>query len=308
VYFKGTVRLAALFSDDNGTTMTNPFTAATNGYWFFYADPNHYDVKFEQGGLPAPFTLGDLFSGGIGGIPFVIQATSSPQVILAGTHNQGPNVSVDCWSGPLLFPYPGNYGHVTGHKVFCDVQNDGSGIITVTWFDDQVKSIMISASGYGPIGPSGPAGYGAYPYVANATVSPMSIPYATHGQGTNVTVDCWGGPLVGGSISGVKVFCQAATDGGGNVTLVWGAATVKSFMISASGRAQPYVTNTTVSPQTILATTHKQGFTPDVTCWDGIVAGSATQGHKVYCDVVKNSSGDVIITWGGSVVGSIQVQ
>jgi hypothetical protein len=288
--------------------MANPFTADTRGYWYYYADANHYDLKFSQGGIPTPFTLGDIFSGGIGGLPYVVQATSSPQLILSGTHAQGPNVSVDCWSGPLQFPFPGNYGHVTGDKVLCAVNNDGNGNITVTWIGSTVGSIMVSASGYGPIGPSGPAGYGAYPYVANTTLSPMTISAATHNQGTNVSVDCWSGVLISGSISGSKVFCQADVDGFGNVMIRWGDGVAKSFMISASGRAQPYVTNATVSPQTIASTTHKQGFTPDVTCWDGIVSGSATQGNKVYCQVVKDPAGNVTVTWGGSTVGSIQIQ
>lgn len=311
VYFTGTTTLATLYSNDNGTPLSNPFTANSNGYWFFYADASRYDVRFSGSNIPTPITEGDIAVGQIGGRPYTVNALNPPQQILNLTHGLGPNVTVDCWSGPLLFPIPpGNYGQVSGDKVLCQVANDGRGNLIVNWYDGVVGSIMVSASGYGPYGPSGPAGYGAIPYVANATSSPMLIPFTLHHQGPNVSVDCWDGVLISGNITGVKVFCQASMSviGNGDVTLTWGNGTVRSFMISASGRAQPYVTNVTLSPQTILSSIHKQGFTPDVSCWDGIVSGSATQGNKVYCAVIKNPSGDVTVTWGGSTVQSIQIQ
>ena len=42
-----------------GTAKGNPFTAATNGQWSFYVD-SRIDVKLSGGGIPSPFTLGDL--------------------------------------------------------------------------------------------------------------------------------------------------------------------------------------------------------------------------------------------------------
>jgi hypothetical protein len=184
------------------------------------------------------------------------------------------------------------------------------GNITVQWFNNTVGSIALYASGYGPTGPSGPAGYGAYPYVTNAGVSPFSIASTTHLQGTNVAVYCFSGALVNGSITGYQVYCsyQMASSGNGDMTVTYGGSTVASVMVIASGRAQPFVVNSTSSPQTILATAHKQGFTPDVTCWDGSIGGGATQGNKVYCASSKNINGDVTITWGGNTVGSIQIQ
>ena len=312
VYYTGTTRLAALFSDDNNTVLGNPFTANANGYWFFYVDAGRYDVKFSQGGISTPFTLGDIAASLIGGLPFTINAATSPQIIKEVTHGEGPNVTINCFSGVLIFPFPpGNYGQVSGNNVLCAWANDGQGNIQVQWFDNTVGSIMISASGYGPIGPSGPAGYGAYPYTTNAGVgNTLLIPAAIHHQGTNVTVDCWSGLLNGTNITGSKVFCQAVMDptGNGNVTVSWTGGVVGSIMVSASGRAQPFVINASVSPQTILVTTHKQGFTPDVSCWDGVVSGSATQGNKVYCAVLKDPAGDVTVTWGAASVKSIQIQ
>jgi hypothetical protein len=62
VYSAGTTTLAFIFAD-NLTTPTpkaNPFTAQTNGYFYFYAANGHYDVTFSGGGLAAPLTFGDV--------------------------------------------------------------------------------------------------------------------------------------------------------------------------------------------------------------------------------------------------------
>ena len=61
VYLAGTTTLATIYSTNTGTSKANPFTAATSGQWFFYADAGRYDVKLSGGGIPSPFTLGDLW-------------------------------------------------------------------------------------------------------------------------------------------------------------------------------------------------------------------------------------------------------
>lgn len=71
VYDSGTLNLSAIYSDDIAppTAKANPFVAAANGTWFFYAPPGHFDVKFSGGGLAAPFTIGDLSAGtGVSGV------------------------------------------------------------------------------------------------------------------------------------------------------------------------------------------------------------------------------------------------
>ncbi len=47
---------AALFSDNNGTILANPFTCDSTGYYFFYADNGSYDVRFSGTGISTPFT------------------------------------------------------------------------------------------------------------------------------------------------------------------------------------------------------------------------------------------------------------
>lgn len=71
VYNADTLTLATIYSTTSSTPLANPFTASSNGYWFFYAADGYYDVKITGGGLSAPFTFGHLnintSSGGGGG-------------------------------------------------------------------------------------------------------------------------------------------------------------------------------------------------------------------------------------------------
>jgi hypothetical protein len=60
VYLTGTLTLATLYSDNSSTPKANPFTADAFGHWFFYAANGRYDVALSGGGLPAPWTLGDV--------------------------------------------------------------------------------------------------------------------------------------------------------------------------------------------------------------------------------------------------------
>lgn len=68
---------ATIYSDNMGTVRTNPFAAATNGYWFFYADNGAYDVRITGSGISSPVTFGaqsvfDPFSTGL------MQSDASP--------------------------------------------------------------------------------------------------------------------------------------------------------------------------------------------------------------------------------------
>lgn len=60
VFAAGTTNISAIFSDDSGTVLANPFTAASDGFWFFYADNGRYDVKFSGAGITTPYTRGDF--------------------------------------------------------------------------------------------------------------------------------------------------------------------------------------------------------------------------------------------------------
>ncbi len=62
VYVADTVTIAEIYSDDGSppTAKANPFTAESNGMWYFYAEDGRYDVLFSGGGIAVPFTVGDL--------------------------------------------------------------------------------------------------------------------------------------------------------------------------------------------------------------------------------------------------------
>lgn len=51
---------AAIFSNNSGTPLANPFNSNQTGYWFFYADNGNYDVKASGGGIPSPITWGSV--------------------------------------------------------------------------------------------------------------------------------------------------------------------------------------------------------------------------------------------------------
>jgi hypothetical protein len=51
VYITGGSSMPNLYSDNNGTALSDPFTAASTGYWFFYVDDGTYDVQFSGVGL-----------------------------------------------------------------------------------------------------------------------------------------------------------------------------------------------------------------------------------------------------------------
>lgn len=246
--------------------------------------------------------------------PYVTTATASPMPILRSTHQQGQNIAVDCWSGPLV------NNSITGNKVFCQPSLDagGSGNVSVVWSGTDVGSIIVSGVVTQP------------PYVANATTSPTFVPSAVHAQGPNVSIECWSGSLVGGKITGTKVYCNPSLDISGNAdaTIAWGSTDVRSFIITASGPsisvgppgpagpvgpvgppgpASSYFTAATSSPQSIPQSTHLQGTNPDAICFDGPVTGGTATGNVVICGVNKDSAGNFTIYWGGSTVGSIQI-
>lgn len=51
VYLAGTITLATIYADNSLTPKANPFTAASDGTWFFYAANTRYDVAFSGAGM-----------------------------------------------------------------------------------------------------------------------------------------------------------------------------------------------------------------------------------------------------------------
>lgn len=57
VFTTGTTDKPTIYSNNTGTTKSNPFTAATTGYWFFYVDDGNYDVQFSGGGISPTYSF-----------------------------------------------------------------------------------------------------------------------------------------------------------------------------------------------------------------------------------------------------------
>lgn len=61
VYDTGTTNLVSIFSNAAGTTpKANPFTASSDGSWWFYVLAGRYDLRFSGTGITTPFTLSDV--------------------------------------------------------------------------------------------------------------------------------------------------------------------------------------------------------------------------------------------------------
>lgn len=225
------------------------------------------------------------------GLGYVVDATSSPMLIPETSHLQGPNITIDAWSGALVS------GHLTGDKVYCEFDLDvhGTGDVTIQWGGNDVGSIIISST--------------AFPYVVAATASPMTITRAQHQQGYNIAVDCWSGPLFNGAITGTKVNPQIFIDGNGNVTITWSGSDVMSIMVSAATSPLPYVANATPSPILIPAQVHQQGPNVSVESYDGTLLAGHIRGSRVINspNLKVNGNGDVTITYGGADIGCFMI-
>lgn len=91
VYNTGTLVLATVYADNlaNPTPLANPFTSDANGYFFFYAT-GRFDIQFSGGGIPSPYTWGDVADGGILSLNGM---TGDSQLFLTGTSGIDFNIS-----------------------------------------------------------------------------------------------------------------------------------------------------------------------------------------------------------------------
>ncbi len=163
-------------------------------------------------------------TGGGGGVgaPYAVNATTSPQTILASTHLQGINPAAQCWSGAL------SSGATTGTLVQCAISKNASGDLTVSWSGSAVGSIEVMSAGSGGGGGGGvPA-----PYVISSTSSPQTITAASHNQGINPWVICFSAGVVTGATTGTYTPCAFSKNASGDVTVAW-SGTVGSIEVMA---------------------------------------------------------------------------
>ena len=107
---------AAIYSDNLGTALANPFAADSSGHGYFYTANGHVDVQISGGtpSLPAPYTFGDI---DVFDFPWSIPSTSgtgcwySPTagtITFIGCQPGGPNVSFG--PQPIQYNDNGNFG------------------------------------------------------------------------------------------------------------------------------------------------------------------------------------------------------
>lgn len=181
VYATGTTTLSTLYSDNSGTAKANPFTADTDGYWYFYADDARYDVKFSNGGIATPFTrsdwiLGDTGGSGGAGISSLGGLTGATQTFVNDT-----NVKITS----------ATTAHTLGWQGLLAVARGGTGAATFTangvLFGNGTSALGVTAAGAAyqplrvPAGGGAPA-FGALDISQTAAVT-GALPIANGGTG-----------------------------------------------------------------------------------------------------------------------------
>lgn len=216
VYIAGTTAPAVIYSDSAGTSLTNPFTAANDGYWFFYADDGKYDVRFSGGGIPSPFTRPDYLlcdgcSGGGGGGASVLLSPSGAQVVAqpAGTY-----LSVNRFEG---FSYADQFASIAAAAT--DAGTTGGVIVPPTYsaldtyspplqppiWDARRNQAIYAGNGINASSPGGAMAIGAGNGGSNANGGSVTIRGgtggATSGVGGDITLTPGSGVNVPGSIT-----------------------------------------------------------------------------------------------------------
>lgn len=125
--------LATIFADNAGTALANPFTAASNGQWTWYADNGHYSVVTSGGTptLPSSVTYPDILLDDTSSTGFTYQAVS---------FSATPTFNVGSASYFVMNPLTGNVtsssvsgSPVGGSLIGFQLCQDGTGSRTFAW-------------------------------------------------------------------------------------------------------------------------------------------------------------------------------
>lgn len=92
VYVSGTNNTANLYSDNSGTPLGNPFNAANNGYWDFYAAAGRYDVQFSGANIVTPFILPDIL---VASIQSINNQTGENITLVVGANGSNFNIAAN---------------------------------------------------------------------------------------------------------------------------------------------------------------------------------------------------------------------
>lgn len=260
-----------------------------------------------------------ITGGGGGGVaPYVTNATTSAQTILASTHGQGINPSVQCWSGAV------SSGATTGTLTQCAVSKNNAGDVTVSWAGT-IGSIEVMAAGPGPSSGSGTvtsvattAPINGGPFTVSGTIScPTCVTSATSltsgqllfGGGSQATAagDLSGDVSTSGSgattlatVNGTPGICGDATHVCVTTTNGKGLVTAQSQVAIAGGGGSGTVTSVSgASPLTGTVTTTGSISCPTcVTSAASLTSGQLLAGAGSQGSAVTNLTGDVTTSGG----------
>ena len=133
VYLNNTLTLATIYSDNMNTAKANPFTASSDGSWFFYAANGRYDVTCTGGGTNLSYLDNLLFD--VGGANFITSLnglTASVQTFATGT--TGSNFNIVSSGSTHTFNFPNASASNRGLLLAADWStfNGKQATITVT--------------------------------------------------------------------------------------------------------------------------------------------------------------------------------
>lgn len=131
VFVSGTLNLATIYADNARTAKADPFTAASDGSWFFYVPSGtRVDIQMSGGGLASPVTLGDVLAVDIASSPTLTQCVVAFSATPAFTANS---------CGVFSMTLTGNVtsstitGSAAGQTEMFSICQDGVGSRTFAW-------------------------------------------------------------------------------------------------------------------------------------------------------------------------------
>lgn len=275
VYLTGTTNLATIFSDQNSTPLSNPFTANTDGSFGFYASGSScYDITTSGGNppnnLPNPFTYTAVCVGSGGsGLPVPVSLA-----------NGGTNTATPCASTSALFFFTGvNFG--------CDsnTQLDGNGNLSLNMIN--VTAFTLRGPGTGVLN----LGEGIAPSPPASGINSLYVDMSTHLLSCKNHTDgsCLNG--VFGAVllnpSGPQIVSQPLSSG----------ISTGTFFNNLSNIRYAQQLNWTQSPSgSISAGSNTVTLTP---CPPGIDA-SATTNSPYYVYVAGTGTPEAVLLTGGT--------
>lgn len=222
VYLTATLTLASLFSDNSGTVKANPFTANTDGSYFFYAANSRYDVTMSGGGLPAPVTIGD-----------VLLADPAAGGTTVSSITAGSGISVNQATGAVTvtntwgaIPSGSQFQHLrikpnTGNNTTLEFTGVNYKTTDFTWTQTPGGSLT---------GGGGAQSITLTPCPLGVTVSGTSATpiYITGGTGTAEAITPTGGTCTSGATTGTIIVAPANNHSG-----AWTITTATFFLQEA---------------------------------------------------------------------------